>query len=731
MSTRTAGSELEVEIRMAVTLQDLEARLWGAANALRGPVDPADFKTYVFPMLFWKWISDNWDYEHTQALEEFGDELIDEIEADYHRFNVPLDCRWSEVTTKTDNLGHRVGRALGKLEQANAKTLAGIFGDAAWGNKERLPESALVGLVEAFNGLTLNPDNVSHDMLGQAYEYLLKQFADASGKKAGEFFTPRQVVHLLVGILDPQPEETICDPASGSGGMLVETINTVRAKGHDHRTLRLYAQEVNLTTAAIARMNLFLHEIEDFRVVRGDTLRNPGLRNRDGSLQQFDVVIANPPFSLQSWGAELWAADGRALCGIPPAKNGDYAWIQHMISTMRPDSGRVGVVMPLGALVRGGVEASIRKCLVQHDHLEAVIGLPGNLFYSTDIATCVLVFKASKRAERRGHVLFIDASARFQKAVNQNRLSETDIRDIIASYRNGSSAEPVHGIHARLVAVEEIEKNNYNLHIGRYVRSALAEGSNLEESLSAYAAARKERIEAERVMEQRLLAAGVCGPRQRRGPEGGTSWPARRVGDLVRQRKEAVVLEPGIEYRTMGVRWHGKGAYDRGLVTTETVKATRLFRARTGDFVFNRIDTHKGAFDVVLPTLEGALATNEFPLYETSTEELLVEFLLLHFQRPSVLKGIADLRAGSEGRARWKEVDFESHVIALPSLPEQRRIVSVMRGIREYLQSLGEGTAEGGELLAVRDLQTALLDALLSQDVHIPATYDRILNGVA
>lgn len=328
----------------------LERRLWDAANALRGPVDPADSKTYVFPMLFWKWISDSWDYEHAQAVREYGTEVEPEVEADFHRFNLPEGCHWRDVATKTDNLGSRIATALGRIEQANADSLAGIFGDAAWGNKERLPESSLVALIDAFNGLALNPDHVAHDVLGQAYEYLLKNFADESGKKAGEFFTPRQVVRLIVRMLDPQPGESIYDPAAGSGGMLVETINSVRAHGGDTRTLRLYGQEVNLTTAAIARMNLFLHEIEDFKIVRGDTLRSPGLRKPDGTISQFDVVIANPPFSLSNWGADLWAADPRSFCGVPPVKNGDFAWVQHMVSSMTEGTGRVGVVMPHGVL---------------------------------------------------------------------------------------------------------------------------------------------------------------------------------------------------------------------------------------------------------------------------------------------------------------------------------------------------------------------------------------------
>lgn len=501
---------LAAPARPVVTLNELERRLWDAANALRGPVDPADFKTYVFPMLFFKWISDSWDYEHAQAVAEYGEDVEPEVEADFHRFNLPADSHWRDVTTKTDNLGSRINTALARIEQANPDSLAGIFGDAAWGNKERLPESSLVALIDAFNGLALNPEHVAHDILGQAYEYLLKNFADESGKKAGEFFTPRQVVRLIVKMLDPQPGESIYDPAAGSGGMLVETINSVRAHGGDTRTLRLYGQEVNLTTSAIARMNLFLHEIEDFKIVRGDTLRSPGLRKPDGTISQFDVVIANPPFSLSNWGADLWAADARSFCGVPPAKNGDFAWVQHMVSSMTEGTGRVGVVMPHGVLFRGGVESRIRQCLIESDRLEAVVGLPSNLFYSTSIPASVLVFRAEKGARRRNHVLFVDGSPLFIKGRNQNHMSTDDVDAIAAAYVSGEDPAGEGGVDVRLVPVEEIKANGFDLNIGRYLKTATADTLDLPTALANYEGARARRVEAEQEMFERLAAGGIA-----------------------------------------------------------------------------------------------------------------------------------------------------------------------------------------------------------------------------
>jgi type I restriction enzyme M protein len=289
--------------------------------------------------------------------------------------------------------------------------------------------------------------------------------------------------------------------------MLVEAANEVIEAGGSLKQMRFYAQEVNLTTAAIARMNLYLHDIEDVKVLRGDTLRDPKFRDQRGRLERFDVVIANPPFSLKNWGAETWTSDpwGRAACGVPPAGNGDLAWVQHMVASMRPDTGRLGVVMPHGVLFRGGVEGAVRQCLIAKDQLEAVIGLPSNLFYSTSIPACLLIFRAEKPAARKGTVLFVDGSSAFAKGRNQNEMSPADIEKILAAYRTGKAGGSV---PVRLVEHGEIKENGWDLNIGRYLKTAAAETVSVPTALSALRKAQARLRQAEAILDKRLKAAG-------------------------------------------------------------------------------------------------------------------------------------------------------------------------------------------------------------------------------
>ena len=451
-----------------LTLSQLESHLWEAANILRGPVDAADFKTYVFPLLFFKRISDVYDEEYVAALAESGgDEEYAQFPQNY-RFQVPEDCHWSDVRAVTTNVGQKLQKAMRSIEKANPETLYSIFGDAAWTNKDRLPDSLLRDLIEHFSRITLGNQAAQADILGQSYEYLIKKFADLTNKKAGEFYTPRSVVRLMVNILDPKEGESIYDPACGTGGMLLEAIHHVRENHGDDRTLwgKLFAQEKNLTTSAIARMNLFLHGASDFQVVRGDTLRQPAFFSGD-NLATFDCVIANPPFSLEKWGDEVWASDpyGRNFAGMPPAKTGDFAWVQHMIKSMAPATGRMAVVLPHGALFRMGKEGGIRQKILQMDLLEAVIGLGPNLFYGTSLAACILVFRQRKKKDRKKKVLILDASREFKTGRAQNELLPEHVERIYGWYRDYKDVEGV----ARVVTLDEIAANDQNLNISRYV----------------------------------------------------------------------------------------------------------------------------------------------------------------------------------------------------------------------------------------------------------------------
>jgi type I restriction enzyme M protein len=451
-----------------MTLSELESHLWESANILRGPVDAADFKTYIFPLLFFKRISDVHDEEMQVALAEFvGDEEAAMFPENY-RFQIPQGSHWRDVRQVAVNVGQALQSAMRGIEQANPHTLYGIFGDAQWTNKDRLSDSLLRDLIEHFSRIDLGNKAAQSDILGQSYEYLIKKFADATNKKAGEFYTPRSVVKLMVNILDPREGDSIYDPTCGTGGMLLEAIHHVRETQGDVRKLwgKLFGQEKNLTTAAIARMNLYLHGAEDFQVVRGDTLRSPAFYSGD-NLAAFDCVIANPPFSLEKWGEEVWTSDpyGRNFAGMPPGKSGDYAFVQHMVKSMATATGRMAVVLPHGALFRMGKEGEIRKKLLGMDLLEAVIGLGQNLFYGTGLAACILVFRQRKQKDRKNKVLIIDASKEFKTGRAQNELLAEHVERIHAWYRDFQDVEGI----ARVVSIEEIASNDHNLNIPRYV----------------------------------------------------------------------------------------------------------------------------------------------------------------------------------------------------------------------------------------------------------------------
>ncbi len=477
-----------------LTVSELEQYLSKAAWILKGPVDASDFKVYIFPLLFFKRISDVYDEEYQNALiESDGDEEYAAL-PEMHRFEIPEGCHWQDVRETTTNVGAAIENALRGIEQANQEFLYGIFGDAQWSNKNKLSDALLINLIEHFSQYRLSNQKVDPDMLGNAYEYLIKHFADLTNKKAGEFYTPRSVVHLLGMIIDPHEGQTIYDPACGTGGMLLECVDHLKDNKEDYRTLKLYGQEKNLTSSSIARMNMFLHGIEDFEILRGDTLRNPAFFEADG-LKTFDCVIANPPFSLKEWGAENWANDpyGRNIAGVPPKGNGDMAWVQHMVKSMN-STGRMTVVLPHGALFRKAAEGKIRKQLLEQDMLEAVIGLGPNVFYGTQLAACVMVFKQNKPADKKGKVLFIDASDQIRIGRAQNYLEPKHVQKIYDWYHNYQDVEN----YVKVASKSDLEENDFNLNIPLYVEKIIEDNlPSVEEAMADLKQAWQASLEAE------------------------------------------------------------------------------------------------------------------------------------------------------------------------------------------------------------------------------------------
>lgn len=483
----------------------LDSLLWDAANSLRGSaVDRTDWKGYILPLLFFKRISDVWDEETAEAAELYGDADPSHFE-EIHRFEVPDGCHWDDIRETPTNVGAALAHAMQEIERTNPDTLYRVFGAADWSNREKFTDELLKDLIEGFSGISLGNNSVSTDVLGDAYEYLVGKFADVNRRnKAGEFYTPRSVVRMMVEILDPKEGESIYDPACGTGGMLLAAIDHVKQVGGDPRTFfgKIYGQEKNLTTSSVARMNLVLHGIEDFQIAREDTLRDPAFNDGAGGLATFDCVIANPPFSLKEWGREIWENDpwGRAQYGLPPASYGDYAFVQHMIASMaQGGNSRMAVVLPQGALFRKSAEGKIREALLKEDLIEAVIGLAPNLFYGTGLAGCVVILRRKKPAERKNKVLIIDASSLFRKGRAQNFLDPEHGKQIVKWFQAFENVED----RTNVVTLDEIKNEGWTLNISRYVLPPIGEDiPPLPEAVAAF----KEALAEARAAEDQLRA---------------------------------------------------------------------------------------------------------------------------------------------------------------------------------------------------------------------------------
>ena len=449
-----------------IAIDELERYLWGSAEHLRTNIDAGAYKQYIFPLLFLKRMSDVYDEECEQIKKDYPDDPDAVTWEENHIFLIPKGAHWNDVRNVTENIGEALVKAFQAIERTNPEKLRGIFGNAAWTNKQRLPDRLLKDLIEHFSSKTLSMANCPEDELGQGYEYLIKKFADDSGHTAQEFYTNRTVVHLMTEMLKPQSGESVYDPTCGSAGMLISCIAYLKEHNLEWRNLKVYGQEINQLTSAIGRMNLFLHGVETFEIANDDTLINPAFIE-NGELKTFDIVLANPPYSIKQWDRSAFESDkyGRNFLGVPPQGRADYAFFQHILKSMNEETGRCAILFPHGVLFRDE-EAELRKKLIEMDLVECIIGLGANLFFNSPMEACIIICRSQKPQNRCGRVLFINAVDEVTRKNAQSYLEDKHIDHIATTYLNYYEEDG----YSKIATLEEIEKKNYSLNLPLYAR---------------------------------------------------------------------------------------------------------------------------------------------------------------------------------------------------------------------------------------------------------------------
>ncbi len=459
-----------------ITLDELERYLWQAAVDLRGQIDASAYKDYIFPLVFFKRICDVRDEEYNKYVEEGGEEYAEMMMQD-SPIQIPMDAHWDKVFNTTEDIGQALVDAFRAIELANPGKkiddrvvggLEGVFGDKAiWTNKNKMPDSIIRNLLNSFNKLTLSLAACPADEMGTGYEYLIGQFANDAGHTAQEFYTNRTVVELMAEILQLQPHESIYDPTCGSGGMLIKSLTYLKDKGEEWRDVKVFGQEINAGTSAIARMNLYLHGIHDFSIANDDTLERPAF-TKNGRVQQFNVVLANPPYSIKTWNREMFAHDkwGRNFLGTPPQSKADYAFIQHILASMDRDNGRCAILLPHGVLNRL-TEKDIRKNLIDADLVEAVISIGKNLFFNSPMEACILLCRTNKPVERKNKILLIKATDLVERKNTESYLTEEHISIISDIFLNYKIVEG----RSTIIDICDIPIDKYSISPKLYVKS--------------------------------------------------------------------------------------------------------------------------------------------------------------------------------------------------------------------------------------------------------------------
>lgn len=700
-----------------ISQQQLESYLWGAATLLRGTIDAGEYKQFIFPLLFYKRLSDVFDEETVKALKESGgDEQFAQF-PENHRFQIPSDVHWREIRKVNRDVGTALQKAMRSIETANPDKLFGIFGDSQWTNKDRLSDTMLRDLIEHFSALELTIKNLPEDELGQGYEFLIKKFADDSGHTAAEFYTNRTVVHLMTEMLDVHPGESVYDPTCGSGGMLLSCITHLRRAGKEWRNVKLYGQERNLMTSSIARMNCFLHGIEAFRIERGDTLAEPKLVEGD-QLMRFDVVLANPPYSIKQWNREAFAADpwGRNFFGVPPQGRADYAFQQHILQSLKPKTGRSAVLWPHGVLFRQE-ETEMRRKLIEADLIECVLGLGPNLFYNSPMEACVVICRTQKPKARRGKILFINAVNEVTRERAQSYLTDEHLQRVVRAYREFKD-EPG---FTRVATLEEIRSRDGNLSIPLYVQTETkaqrdeavgAANTVLPVALAGWIN-RSRDVRSSLAKLNALLAPPVITKINGLKPNPAwatlpifdpNTWQRVRFGDMVENCNETCDSEEAGLERFVAMEHLEPGSLHVRTWGNVADGTTFTRRCRPGQVLFGKRRAYQRK--VAVAEFEAVVSGDIYVLASKDTQRLLPELLPFLCLSERFFQHAVGTSAGSlSPRTNWSSL--ASFQFALPPLDQQRRIAEILWAVDESRDSWDQ--VQKVHFSTVADLVTACL----------------------